>query len=68
MKPPNPPEIELFAAFVHGGLSVLHILGSIHNWRRGNWIDFTIHTLVVGYDITSTVRHAKALKRWHTRH
>lgn len=50
-------EIEVMAAFVHGGLAFGHALGLFFNVRKGNKIDATIHGLALCYDAWATHKH-----------
>lgn len=53
------------AAFVHGALSSLHLLGIVYNGRkvalghRKNWFDVCAHTAGLIYSTRSTFHHLR---------
>ena len=61
MQRPEEREMQILAAFVHGALCSLHLLGLVYNIRRGNKFDTTAHTLGVIYDSVSTYKHIRAV-------
>ena len=56
----TPVGLEFYAAFVHGALASLHLLGVLFNFRKGNKLDTAIHSVAIVYHIRS-VRHHKRL-------
>lgn len=57
---PEEREMQILAAFVHGTLCSMHLLGLVYNLRRRNGFDSTVHALGVIYDSVSTYKHIKA--------
>lgn len=51
--------METLAAFVHGMLASLHLLGIVYNVRRKNWIDAGVHAAVCAYDTQAAFHHAR---------
>lgn len=58
---PGARELDVLAAFVHGSLAALHLLGLIYNVRIGkrNRLDAAAHLCAMGYDGMAAWRHAK---------
>lgn len=57
--PTEKSEIEPLAAFVHGSLASLHLLGLIYNIRRRNRLDIVAHGLGVLYDLRAMRHHLR---------
>ena len=58
-------ELHALAAFVHGALTVLHILGLIYNIPRRNLrnrIGIVVHAGALAYSAWSAVHHVKETK------
>lgn len=47
------------AKVVHGGLASLHALGAVYNFRRGRYLDATLHAAVAIYDLMSAMKHSR---------
>ena len=54
-------ELETLAMMVHSALATLHLLGAVYNFRKRNWDDTIIHSVVFAYDVHSAIRHARRL-------
>ncbi|MBC8410357.1 MAG: hypothetical protein H8E12_16795 [Rhodobacteraceae bacterium] len=50
-------EIDTIAAFVHGALFGLHMLGLVYNLKRRNYLYSAIHAAVAVFDAVSTAKH-----------
>lgn len=57
--PDSNRELEALAAFVHGALAALHVLGCVYNVSRRQWFDALMHAGFVVYDGRSTYLHAR---------
>lgn len=53
--------LEQLATFIHGALFFGHVLGVIHNVRKRNWCDVTIHGGTAVYDFLSAMKHWRRL-------
>ena len=52
-------EVHSLAAFVHGSLVALHLLGTVYSVRRKNWFDLLVHSCGVAFSVRATAHHAK---------
>ena len=52
-------EQHVLAAWVHGWLSGLHLLGTVYNARRRNWVDVVAHSAALAYSVRAVIHHAK---------
>ena len=50
-------DIQQLAAFVHGTLFGLHLIGAVYNIKRKNIPETTIHAAVGVWDLLCVVRH-----------
>lgn len=52
-------ELHTLAAFVHGSLVALHVLGCLYNVKRRNRWDVLAHTAAAIYSVRSVRVHLK---------
>ena len=59
---PRRKEIDNIAAFVHGSLFSLHMLGLVYNLKKKNYLYSAIHAAVGIFDVVGTMRHLETKK------
>lgn len=52
-------EVHTLAAFVHGALAALHVLGAVYNYRRRNHWQLWAHIAGAAFSVQSTVHHER---------
>lgn len=50
-------EVHRYAAFIHGMLTALHIVGIVYNVRRRNRLDTVVHGAAMAYSLHATFHH-----------
>src|SRR4051812_41183497 len=57
---PRPSEVHVLAAFVHGALTALHLLGLVYNLRRRHPVQTALHVGGVVFSAHAVRHHLKA--------
>lgn len=50
--------IRVLAAFVHGTLTLGHLMGMLYNYMTGNWKWFALHSAGAAASAYATYQHA----------
>lgn len=56
-------EVHGLAAFTHGALASLHLLGCVYNLKRRNWYNLGVHSYALAFSVQATVHHSNEVKR-----
>ena len=61
-------EIQYLGIAAHGMLAGLHAISAFYNFRRKNYRDALIHTLVLAYDGYAVYNHSKSVQEYEREH